>query len=439
MKKAFFISLLVALLMTAGCGQSTRTVLTDDTAQTALTDDTAQTGSTAEQQDTALRQQGTANRGTAVSETTVPVEDTAQNEPGTTPAVGEQQPGTESPDLEAISARLPANIKNYLIDNAEKLAAEYRPDSPGLPEPIKITDTCSILDYTAGKLDTDSYDDLAVIIEDAGDTDPETGSASRRLLVLSRLGQDKYGIVNYNSDLILGAEEGGVFGDPYSGIAIKNNTLSVAHYGGSNYRWGYEHEFAYEGGVLKLIRLTETDEYTGTGNGTKSVFDLNELSLKEYAEYLDSSSEKLIYECAIEKKDFTFNNLSIEDMNLDICTAKYLPELDAYDYANGTMLSADNTPDKVLDIIRKTWFPDFEKVEFSWTEETRRNYESICFFKTAGYYYEKGETTLHYWKAEADDSGDVRHIVHYRGYDPTGQPKFISYYYNDKTGEISIT
>ena len=423
--------LIITLLLAAGCGQS---------AEPALTDDYAQTGSAAGQQDTALGQQGAMNSGTATSEASGQQgENTLQDNAGGTAAAGEQLPGTESPDMGAISAQLPAEVTEFLINNAEKLAAEYQPDSPGLPEPIKITDTCSILDYAAGELDKDSYDDLAVIIEDSGNSDAETDSASRRLLVLSKRGQDKYGIVNYNPDFILAAEEGGVFGDPYSGVGIKNNTLSVVHYGGSNYRWGYVHEFAYEGGVLKLVRLTENDEFTGTGNGTKTVYDFRGSNLKQYAEYLDGSSEKLIYECTISKSDYMFNNFRSEDMNDVRFATRLLPDLDAYDYTNGTAVRTQTPPDKVLDTIKEIWFSDFNKVEFSWTEETRSNYASVCFFEPAGHYYEKGDKTLYYWKAEADDTGNVQHIVLLNSTDPAGVPTCNFYYYNDKTGEISIT
>lgn len=340
-------------------------------------------------------------------------------------------------DLEVISAKIPADIKDYLINNAEKLVDEYQPDTPGLSEPIRINDTCSVLDYAAGNLNSDSRDELAVIIENAGDTDAETGSASRWLLILSRRGQDKYAIVDYNPGFILSAEEGGVFGDPYNSISINNNTLTVVHYGGSNYRWGYVHEFAYDGNALKLVRLTETDEFTGTGNGTKTVYDFKGSSLKQYAEYMDSSSEKLIYDCTISGSDYLLSSFRMEDMNSGVFTARYLPDLDAYDYMNGTAINTKTPPDEVLDKIKGTWFADFKKIEFSWTEETRRNYAGVCFFEPAGYYYEKGNTTLYYWKAEADDSGNVRHIVLLNVNDPD-EPKSGFYYYDDKTGEISI-
>jgi len=40
-----------------------------------------------------------------------------------------------------------------------------------------------------------------------------------------------------NDQTVLCVDCGGIFGDPYSGIAIKNGYFSVEHYGGSNWRW----------------------------------------------------------------------------------------------------------------------------------------------------------------------------------------------------------
>ncbi|HEX2947920.1 MAG TPA: hypothetical protein VHT96_18430 [Clostridia bacterium] len=406
----------------AGCGQST---------ETALTDDIAQTGSAA--------LQGTANDGTASPEVSGQQDESAsQSDQGGTTAAGEQQPSTDGGNLEAIASQIPDDIKDYLINNAQKLIDEYRPDTPGLSEPIKISEVCSIIDYAAGSLDSDGYDELAVITENSEVPDEETGSASRWILILSRRGQERYEIVNYNPGFILSAEEGGVFGDPYNSISINDNILSVVHYGGSNYRWGYVHEFAYEGDTLRLLRLTETDEFTGTGNGTETVYDFKESGLKQFAEYVDSSEEKLIYECTLPKSDFLFERFRIEDMNDAAYTARYLPDLGAYDYVNGTVIGTKTSPDAVLDTIKQKWFRDFNKIDFSWTEETRKNYASVCFFEPAGYYYEKDGSTLQYWSVEKDDSGNASHIVLLNSTDDAGQPKCNFYYYDDRTGEIDI-
>lgn len=417
MKRVFLITVLIAMILIAGCGKGA------DLAAA------AQTGGGTERQ-------GTVDIGIVSDDYERNSENTLQQSTDTGSAGG-QQPDIDVQAPDEISAQIPAGIKDYLVNNAQKLVIEYRPDTPGLSEPIKISDTCSILDYAAGNLDSDGYDELAVIVENSGESDEDTGSASRWLLILSRRGQEKYSIVNYNPGFVLGAEEGGMFGDPYSGISINDNILSVVHYGGSNYRWGYVHEFAYEGGRLELIRLTENDEFTGTGNGTRTVYDFKDTSLKQYAVYSDGSTEKLIYDCPISKHGFLFDNFRIEDLNYEEFSARYLPNLDAYDYYNGTLIKTNTSPDKVLDSIMESRFPDFKKVEFSWTEETRKNYASVCFFEPAGYYYEKGYTTLYYWKAEADDSGSVRHIVLLNSSDPAGEPKCDFYYYNDKTGEIN--
>jgi hypothetical protein len=53
-----------------------------------------------------------------------------------------------------------------------------------------------------------------------------TGSASSGLQLAAR-----------NDNVVLCEDCGGVWGDPYEGLAIKNGYFSVEHYGGSAWRW----------------------------------------------------------------------------------------------------------------------------------------------------------------------------------------------------------
>ncbi len=46
---------------------------------------------------------------------------------------------------------------------------------------------------------------------------------------------------------------GGIFGDPFSEISIKNNVLSISHYGGSAWRWSYVHKFRLQNNNWLLI------------------------------------------------------------------------------------------------------------------------------------------------------------------------------------------
>jgi hypothetical protein len=68
---------------------------------------------------------------------------------------------------------------------------------------------------------------------------------------------------------------GGIFGEPFAGIAITNGILIVEHYGGSSWRWAYTHKFRYQQNDLYLIGTTtlsywnvkmceKLDEFAGT-------------------------------------------------------------------------------------------------------------------------------------------------------------------------------
>ena len=59
----------------------------------------------------------------------------------------------------------------------------------------------------------------------------------RPLLVLIGEGNGKYKLAARNDNVVLCVDCGGVFGDPFEGVSIKNGVFSVEHYGGSSWRW----------------------------------------------------------------------------------------------------------------------------------------------------------------------------------------------------------
>lgn len=78
---------------------------------------------------------------------------------------------------------------------------------------------------------------------------------SRKLMVL--YGTERgYNKVVESSTALLCKHCGGVFGNPFNGIEIKKNVLIIYHYGGSNWRWSYQHKFQNRKGKLVLIGKT---------------------------------------------------------------------------------------------------------------------------------------------------------------------------------------
>lgn len=93
---------------------------------------------------------------------------------------------------------------------------------------------------------------LAPVLEQEKDSFVET---NRRLVILKETtsGWEK---MAQNDELILCRSCGGVFGDPYDGLDIEKNLLTISNYGGSAWRWGNVHIFRYQNNQWELIGAT---------------------------------------------------------------------------------------------------------------------------------------------------------------------------------------
>lgn len=101
----------------------------------------------------------------------------------------------------------------------------------------------SILDKASGDLNQDGYQDYIVILRNNLDT--TFGDTARPLLIIQGQQNGTYKLVGQNNNVVLCKTCGGVFGDPYSAITIKDNYFSVEFYGGSNWRWTRVITFKY--------------------------------------------------------------------------------------------------------------------------------------------------------------------------------------------------
>ena len=119
---------------------------------------------------------------------------------------------------------------------------------------INIPDAFSILDSVSGDLNRDEYKDLLIaykLINEAEVSDVIDNPAKRPLLVY--LGQEDGSYVKAArcDYAVMCVDCGGVWGDPYEGLAIKNGYFTVEHYGGSNWRWTRYITFKYSESDLK--------------------------------------------------------------------------------------------------------------------------------------------------------------------------------------------
>lgn len=98
----------------------------------------------------------------------------------------------------------------------------------------------SVLDTVSGDLNLDLKNDYILVLKKNGEdslSNVVDNPERRPLLILLRDKDNKLQLVRRNDNTVYCIDCGGMMGDPYMGITIKNGYFSVEHYGGSALRW----------------------------------------------------------------------------------------------------------------------------------------------------------------------------------------------------------
>ncbi|WP_153797587.1 hypothetical protein [Foetidibacter luteolus] len=94
------------------------------------------------------------------------------------------------------------------------------------------------LDTTYGNLNMDSIPDLILVVKSpAEDTAGFNREENRPLLILLGNADKSYKLAYRNDKVVFCITCGGLMGDPFEGVSIKNGYFTVEHYGGSAWRW----------------------------------------------------------------------------------------------------------------------------------------------------------------------------------------------------------
>ncbi|MEO6452595.1 MAG: hypothetical protein ABIN97_00920 [Ginsengibacter sp.] len=130
-----------------------------------------------------------------------------------------------------------------------------------------------------GDLNNDGVEDyiLALNHQSEKKEGQNDDSIPPRLLIIVLRTAKGYIQAERSSNALLCKDCGGVFGDPFQGIEIKENVLNIYHYGGSAWRWSYTHKFRFQNNHWYLIGQTinsywcvkhcdKLDDFAGTNN-----------------------------------------------------------------------------------------------------------------------------------------------------------------------------
>jgi len=183
-----------------------------------------------------------------------------------------------------------------------------------IPPGYEILDTCS------GDINKDGYFDLVLVLKDL---DKDTLTDERRLLIVLLNDGTTYKEISRSKKAILSKDEGGIFGDPYAGIKIKNGVLIVDHYGGSSWRWAYTHKFRYENGDVYLIGTTydsywvngDCGDNDGVGDSARNFEDINWVTGEkeiikrdEHCKLIQHTKTRFKPKSLVSLNDFNFDN-----------------------------------------------------------------------------------------------------------------------------------
>ncbi|TXH28892.1 MAG: hypothetical protein E6Q96_04495, partial [Cyclobacteriaceae bacterium] len=107
-----------------------------------------------------------------------------------------------------------------------------------------IPENWTLVQETSGDLNKDSLNDVAMIVEYAGDALEGERPRSLIILFLDKATQN-YTLAATADHVILDAHSGGTMGDPLDKFEIKGGVLRIDFAGGSREQWTTTHRYRY--------------------------------------------------------------------------------------------------------------------------------------------------------------------------------------------------
>lgn len=116
----------------------------------------------------------------------------------------------------------------------------------------------TLLKEVYGDLDKDSVDEKVVVYNMNNDTTNEEGAEYRtnRDMIIYKKTKTSWHIWKRSTQAIMNNGDGGMMGDPFSSLEIKNGILEIVHFGGSRTKWNFTDKYRFQHSEFALIGIT---------------------------------------------------------------------------------------------------------------------------------------------------------------------------------------
>lgn len=175
---------------------------------------------------------------------------------------------------------------------------------------VKIPPTYHVLSEVLGDLNQDGIEEKVIVYS----TSDITNEGTTREVQILKYENDQWVIWKKSRQAVLKSKQGGIMGDPYDGIEIKNGTLIFSFLGGSSWKWSFQDKYRFQNGEFELVEHLSTYgklcEYWSIIN-----FNLSSGKLVFRKEFEDCDKDQEVYKT--ENETFYKKGIKITIQNRD--------------------------------------------------------------------------------------------------------------------------
>lgn len=113
----------------------------------------------------------------------------------------------------------------------------------------------SIVDTVSGDLDKDGIPEL-VVVYNTQEINEDYDDGVPRALIIYKKQNNQWTVWKKSSQALMDSRDGGMMGDPFGSIEIKNGVLSIEQNGGSGWKWFHNNKYRFQNGEFYLIGYT---------------------------------------------------------------------------------------------------------------------------------------------------------------------------------------